>query len=93
MIQVHIDVQKCNLGWGDVPCKMDEVTAIVAFKEMGRELGQRTKKEDVIDKPEVRLIEFEMKEVMLKNAHEQVNVGWGHAGAIVVPLTWRYCRS
>ena len=39
MIQVHIDVQKCDLGGEDVPSELDRIVAVETFKQLDEGVG------------------------------------------------------
>jgi hypothetical protein len=41
MIQVHIEVQKCDLGGGDMLSEFDGIAAIEVFKELGKGIGTK----------------------------------------------------
>ena len=51
MIQALIDVQKSDLGGGDMPNEFDRIVAIEGIKEVGERVGtSRPKDENVINK-------------------------------------------
>jgi hypothetical protein len=71
MTQVHINVHKHDLG--------EEV--IKAFKELGEGVGtMRPKEENIIDKtqPEAGFLENGVKEILLKETHEEVSTVGDH---------------
>ena len=55
LTQVHIDVQKCDIGGGGVPSELDGI-AVEVFKELSDGVRtMRPKEKNVIDKRHQRL--------------------------------------
>ena len=84
-IQVHINIQKRDLGGGGgMLGESDRMVAVEMFKELCEEVGtMRPEKEDVINKTQLEggLYENGMKYVLFKEAHEQIGVGGCHSCA------------
>ena len=84
VIQVHINVQKCDLGGVSVPSELDRIMTIETFRQLGK--GVRTngpEEGDVIYKPQpdAGLIKSEKKKVLFKESHEKFCIRRSHAGA------------
>ena len=62
-IQVHIKVQKHDLGEGNVSSELDMITAIKKLKELSELVGtMRPEKEDIIDKTQIKWASREQNE-------------------------------
>ena len=82
MIQAYMNVQKSDLGGGDVPGELDGIAAVEVFKELGEELGPWGQRRKMSDKthPEAGFLDSGVKEILFKETHEQVGIGRGHTG-------------
>ena len=88
MIHTYVDVQKCDFGGGGVPGELDGIAAVEAFKELGEGVGTMgPKKENVIAKtqPAAGFLDSRVKEILIKETHEQVSIEGGHNGC-----PWRF---
>ena len=75
MIQMHIDVQKCELGGGGMLGEYHGIGTIEPFKDLDEGVGtMKPQEEDVIDKmqAETGLLKSGVKEFLFKDAHEQL---------------------
>ena len=71
--QVHINIEKHDLGSGGVPREFVGIVAVEAFEELGEGIGtMRPKEENVMDKtqPEIWFLESGVKEILFKETHE-----------------------